>query len=384
MNCKYKISNFVLIALLFASILSTYATENSTQENSKTRKNNAQTSQNTQNKELPLEITEKDYKRDAILKFNNAVKNWDLKNIDDAIDLWQESIKIDPNLWTSYLGLGQAYENIKEYSKSLEAYQNFLKIAPQNSAQRSSVEETVKYLAHILENGEEVLTGEDYLPLIKTKHGGKRLYARWDLKRPLKLYFYPAQGVENYRREFQDAFLAGAIIWQQALPDLKFDVINSTSFEKLSKTEAKEFEKSAEKSADIKIVFPSKFKVKGDDSNQIAPQIEAQSFPIIQDKTNFRVLGVVMISPYVYHQAQIAIPLEPLSKLKPKEQISKLKIISAREIGHVLGLWGFSPNPGDIMFEGNVKEFKLSDRDVATIKKLYELDPEKEDVLTNL
>ena len=69
--------------------------------------------------------------------------------------------------------------------------------------------------------------------------------------------------------------------------------------------------------------------------------------------------------------------------LSSHEQINKLKIIAARETGHVLGLWGFSPNPDDLMFEGEVKELKLSKRDKNTIKKLYELNPEKDEVLTN-
>ena len=91
-----------------------------------------------------------------------------------------------------------------------------------------------------------------------------------------------------------------------------------------------------------------------------------------------------MISPYIYFQSQIAIPLEPLSKLKSEDQLKKIKIVAAREVGHALGLWGFSPNPDDLMFEGEVTELKLSDRDKNTIKKLYELDPTKdENVLTN-
>ena len=69
--------------------------------------------------ELPLEVSEKHYKKEAILKFNEAVKEWELKNTDKAISLWNEAVKIDPKLWVAYLGLGQAYDSIKEYSKSL-------------------------------------------------------------------------------------------------------------------------------------------------------------------------------------------------------------------------------------------------------------------------
>lgn len=333
--------------------------------------------------ELPLEISEKYYKKEAILKFNSAVEKWGVKNVDEAISLWKEAISIDPNLWVSYLGLGQAYESQKEYGKSLEAYNQYLKLAPKQAPDRQTVTESVKYLAYLLRHGEEAIKGSDYLALVKTKHKGKEHYVRWDLSNPIKIYFYPAKGVVNYKDEFQTAFLDGAMIWQETLPDLRFEVIDSSILLKVKSKEKEKKEKELIDQAQIKIIFPSRFKVKGDPNNPIASQIDAQSFPIIRDKKNFRVLGVIMISPYIYFQSQIAIPLEPLSKLKEEDQIKKLKIISAREVGHALGLWGFSPNPDDLMFEGEVAELKLSERDNNTIRKLYELDPEKENIVTN-
>ena len=326
-------------------------------------------------KDLPLEISEKYYKKEAILKFNEAVKKWQSNDAASAISLWNEAINLDENLWTAYLGLGQAYDSIKEYKKSLGAYREYLKLAPKAAPDRESVSETVKFLAHILMHGEEIIKSEDYLSLVKTKHQGKEHYVRWDLSSPIKIYFYPASGVPNYKKEFESAFLEGANVWQEALPNLKFEVLDNGK--------SKKAEKKLIEEAQIKIIFPSRFKVKGDPNNPIASQIDAQSFPIIRDKKNFRVLGVIMISPFIYFQSQIAIPLEPLSKLKDEDQIKKLKIISAREIGHVLGLWGFSPNPDDLMFEGEVTELKLSDRDKNTIRKLYEMEAERDEIITN-
>ena len=333
--------------------------------------------------ELPIEISEKFYKKEAILKFNDAVKKWELKDINGAINLWKEAVKTDSTLWVAYLGLGQAYDSQKEYKKSLEAYSEYLKLAPKAAPDRQSVSENVKYLTHLLRYGEEAIKGEDYLTFVKTKHQGKEHYVRWDLNSPLKVYFYPADGVPNYRSEFQKAFLDGAMLWQEVLENLKLEVIDNLILADLEPKEKDKKEKEYIDQAQIKVIFPSRFKVKGDPSNSIALQIDSQSFPIIRDKKNFRVLGVIMISPFIYYQSQVAIPLEPLAKLSSEDQIKKLKIIAAREMGHVLGLWGFSPNPEDLMFEGEVTELKLSSRDKNTIKKLYELDPEKADLITN-
>ena len=335
-------------------------------------------------KDLPLEITEKDYKKEAILKFNQAVDAWAKKNPKQAVSLLEESLEIDPNMWISYLGLGQAYESEREYTKSLQAYKDFLKLAPKGSQDRKAVIEEIKYLTYILRFGEKNLKGEDYLSLVRTKHEGKEFYTRWDISSPLKIYFYPADDVPNYKKEFKDAFLEGAKIWQKVLLDLSFEVIDSSPFSKLKPKEREKKEKELIDQAQIKVVFPSRFKIKGDPNSPLAGEIEAQSYPIIRDKKNFRVLGLFMISPYIYYQAQIAIPLEPLTELKLNKQVQKIKILAAREVGHALGLWGFSPNPDDLMFEGEVGELKLSDRDIDTIVKLYELDPEKENVLTNI
>ena len=392
---QYTLSSvFVRIAylFLFCSVLTFTSYPGYSKDNDSFNTNSKQEglqnpSENTDKKnnqtELPLEITEKFYKKDAILKFNEAVKEWDLKHVEPAIKLWTKALNLDSRLWVAYLGLGQAYEGKKEYKKSLDSYSKYLELAPKAASDRQSVIESVKYLSHLLRNGEEAITADNYLSLVKTKHLGKEHYVRWDLNNSLKIYFYPAEGVPNYRKEFQSAFLEGAMIWQEALPNLKFKVIDNSILNIFNKEIRDKKEKELIDQAQIKIIFPSRFKVKGDPNNPIASQIDAQSFPVIRDKKNFRVLGVIMISPYIYYQSQIAVPLEPLSKLKPDAQIKKLKIIASREIGHILGLWGFSPNPDDLMFEGEVSELKLSNRDKKTIQLLYELDPEKEEIVTN-
>lgn len=333
--------------------------------------------------ELPQEISEEYYKKEAILKFNEAVKKWEEKNTSEAIVLWKKALEIDSTLWVCHLGLAQAYEAQEEFTKALDSYKKYLEVAPSAAQDRKSVEESIEYLSHLLKHGESALKGEDYLSLVKTKHEGRDLYVRWDLSKPLKIYFYPAKGVPHYRSKFQDAFLEGGEIWKEALPNLKLEVIDNSVLSLIGEKERDKLEKELTDQAQIKVVFPSRFKIKGDSVNPLAENIDAYSFPIIRDKKNFRVLGKIMISPYIYHQVQIAVPLEPLSKLDPDKQIKKLKIIGAREVGHALGLWGFSPNPKDLLSETEVTKLILSDRDKNTLKKLYSLDAGKNDILTN-
>ncbi|MBI1858486.1 MAG: hypothetical protein HYR97_05165 [Candidatus Melainabacteria bacterium] len=333
---------------------------------------------------LPLEISEKYYKKEAIVEFNKAVASWEEGNVDQAITFWKKSIEIDSILWVAYLGLGQAYEKKQEFKKALDSYSEYLKLAPPEAPDRENVKQTVQFLSHLLRHGEENISGGDYLPLVKTKHEGKELYVRFNLNTPLNIYFFPTLAdATKYPKEFENAFLAGADVWMEALPKLKFKIVDNSQVTKLSEKEAKKKEKEILENTQIRVVFPSKLTVKSKNDSSLVETLDAYSYPIIRDKKNFRVLGKIMVSPYIYFQSQIALPLEPLSKLEKEERLEKVKLIAAREVGHALGLWGFSPNPNDFMFEGEVKEIKLTERDKNTIQGLYELNPKEKEVLTN-
>lgn len=335
-------------------------------------------------KELPLEVSEKYYKKEAILEFNKAVSSWESGDVDKAITFWKKALEIDPILWVSYLGLGQAYEKKEEFSKSLESYKQYLKLAPSGAKDKDAVKKSIDYLSHLLRHGEKAIQGDDYLSLVQTKHEGRDLYVRFELNNPLNIYFVPpAKDGSDYPKEYENAFVEGANIWTEVLTKLKFKVLDNSEIRKLPPQKAKKKEKEILENTQIKVVFPSKITIKGKPESKLAQGLDAYSYPIIRDKKNFRVLGKIMISPYIYFQAQIAIPLEPLAGLSKEEQYKKVKLIAAKEVGHALGLWGFSPNPKDFMFEGEVTEIKLSERDKNTIQSLYKLNPEEKEVLTN-
>lgn len=54
-----------------------------------------------------------------------------------------------------------------------------------------------------------------------------------------------------------------------------------------------------------------------------------------------------------------------------KEQIARLAL---HELGHAIGIWGHSSNPGDVMYTRPIVS-ELSSRDLLTIRKLYDLTP---------
>lgn len=59
--------------------------------------------------------------------------------------------------------------------------------------------------------------------------------------------------------------------------------------------------------------------------------------------------------------------LKNLPEDSRREQIYRMTL---HELGHAIGIWGHSTDPGDIMFAHPIAS-KLSDRDIRTIRKLY-------------
>ena len=51
-------------------------------------------------------------------------------DLDDAVTFWKKAIKLKPNYFESYNGLGNAYSKLNEYDKSIKCFQKAFEIEP--------------------------------------------------------------------------------------------------------------------------------------------------------------------------------------------------------------------------------------------------------------
>jgi len=68
----------------------------------------------------------------------------------------------------------------------------------------------------------------------------------------------------------------------------------------------------------------------------------------------------------------IEINLDLIDKKDADIRYLTLRNIVAHELGHAIGLLGHSPNNGDLMFPITDEHSRISERDLNTIKRLYD------------
>jgi tetratricopeptide (TPR) repeat protein len=180
--------------------------------------------------------------------------------------------------------------------------------------------------------------GEDYLD--NATEGGKRV--RWALsKLPLKVYIEESPlGIRNFQPGFVAQVRRGLDVWCATLE-------NQLSYRLVTTKEQ----------ADIRVSWVN--------------SIDSQAY---KEEGRTAYTAGLMTPHYQgdridYMDVKIA-TFDILGKPQNSEQIHA---VAVHELGHSLGLMGHSDQPGDIMYSENRSVIKPSLRDVVTIRRLYSL-----------
>ncbi len=278
-------------------------------------------------------------------------------NYSGAIRYFLESVAQSGGNANAHYYLADSYLKLNRLVEAQAEYQKILTLAPDSQAARLSrvglsrlrlyTESSNTREWHKVGDfgGDKVdryqgliPAGDDYLD--NATEGGRRV--RWALsKLPLKVFIEEAPlGIRNFQPGFVAQVRRGLDVWCAALE-------NQLSYTQITNKEQ----------ADIRVSWVNNIDSQGYSEEGRTAYTAGLMTPHYQgDRID-------------YMDVKIA-TFDIFGKPQNSEQIHAVAI---HELGHSLGLMGHSDQPGDIMYSENRSVIKPSLRDVVTIRRLYAL-----------
>ncbi|WP_303673538.1 tetratricopeptide repeat protein [Vampirovibrio chlorellavorus] len=294
-------------------------------------------------------------------------------NYAGAIRYFLDSVAQNSLNANAHYYLADSYLKLNRFAEAQAEYQKILTLAPDSQAARLSRVglSRLRLYTESSNSRQWRLSGEtggakadryegvipkggDYLD--NATEGGKRV--RWALSRlPLRVYIEESPlGIRNFQPGFVAEVRRGLDVWCAALE-------NQLSYTQVTSKEQ----------ADIRVSWVN--------------NIDSQAY----NEEGRTAYTAGLMTPHYqgdridYMDVKIA-TFDILGKPQSGEQIHA---VAVHELGHSLGLMGHSDQPGDIMYSENRSVIKPSLRDVITIRRLYtlaadinNLSPEQREVTT--
>jgi tetratricopeptide (TPR) repeat protein len=246
---------------------------------------------------------------------------------------------LKPEVASTYSGLGACYQSLGKTTEAVAAYKKYLALAP-TGAEADRVKSLVSMLqgeAAKSTSNIAVKSGPDDYIGDATQNG----IMRWPVTRmPIKTYLKAGTGVPGYRPEFEAIFRRSLQEWLDAAQ------------------------------GKVKIQYV-------DNPNDAQMNISWTNNP--KEMISSAEGGHAMVSPddqgiAKTHIYLLTTKVDDTTAALTNNQAHRVDL---HEIGHALGIFGHSHNPGDIMFgsmpPGDL-ECSLSDKDKNTIVALYSID----------
>ncbi len=242
-----------------------------------------------------------------------------------------------------------------------------------------------------------VLKGSEYRP--QTQNGKPKVYDDTYIheiieqsegrvsvfgKMPVSIFFLESR-VKPYKDYYKEAVKAAMDEWSKASDGvITFEIVNNPAKADIQIGWSENFEdfpwKPALKSDDVDAEKERAKYKKASTAVQVGSVVAMVAgglvgIPVVG---GLGALGNSVASPILQYKGtkfeklspDVLINTKNLEGLSQDEAKAKIKQVAMHQIGHALGVFGHSEDPGDIMFE-NFKVDKLSERDINSIREIY-------------
>ncbi|MBX9694687.1 MAG: matrixin family metalloprotease, partial [Cyanobacteria bacterium] len=251
----------------------------------------------------------------------------------EAIQHLEKSTQLKSDFPLSWLNLGVAQQARGDAKSAIVSFEKYVSLS-----QPSEEVERIKGQLTLLKEESSIKTGDtsntDYVASITARNK-----LRWPKSRmPVKVYIKPANGLQNFKPEYQDLLKKAFDDWVTAAAgNISVSYVDSA------------------KNADITAEWTN-------DTQGIVNLAEGGDTQFAGDGQGMEKAHIRLLL------------LDPKpQKLTP----SLVRWITMHEVGHALGLLGHSPDPADIMYVNQPTTDSMAEltaRDTTTIRKFYTTD----------
>jgi tetratricopeptide (TPR) repeat protein len=264
---------------------------------------------------------------------NLGLAQMQLANLDEAISEFHLSLKYVPTMIEAMLNLAECYRLQDKLDQSIEWYQNYLELRPNDASVRQTLETVMKHSK--LPASEKF--GSNYL-----REAIASEMNRWPKgKKIIAVYFDRSTKVPGFRNEFIGVMRDCLTEWSNALGG------------RIQFTESP-----LERNADLVCRWIYQPKLGRNDL-------------LLNERGN---ATLTAHRGEIFHATIKLLTAPSLIGSDVSEDVVRKTCL--HEIGHALGIAGHSPNNTDVMFylvESPTVQTHLTDRDKQTIAKLYDL-----------
>ncbi len=304
-------------------------------------------------------------RQEAVAAYNQGIDATQGGRIEAAIDAYKRAIQLNPGLVEAYNNLGNLFEHLNLYPKAIESYQRALSQMPDSPLLHRNLAvvfekagDTSQALHHyreyakldpapdktvlnIIRNYDDQARNASHAPdyyeqAQEGSHGKKLVWPEEINPIPVYISLEPDQGA------FLPAIKEGLAKWEEASEGrLRFKEVSTPG-------EAK-----------IRIALQE-----GPLSHPYL-DVGRASYDYAEEGKNHELKGLRVDVVINTGERDVPIPLE--------NRLAQVRRLTLHEIGHAIGIWGHSSNPGDVMYTRPIVS-ELSQRDRNTFFKLYGAD----------